>query len=512
MWDGWTKATNKSTTYPGYTNHVWPVRGGILPPPPPFSGGSGTAADPYQVETAAQLDAVRNYLDSYFILTADLDLDVAPYNEGAGWQPIGTYVGWENAANVPFTGSVDGNGHSIAGLSLDRPTAQGVGLFGLTDGATIRDLSLSNLSVTGRTAGGLTGWAFNTTITGVQTAGTVTALTRAGGLAGEVRGSTISDSGSACTVSTTNGTNAGGLIGQMEATTVARSHATGNVSSGTQDIAGGLVAEAGTNSVISESFATGAVSGRDEIGGLVGYLGSGSRVETSYALGQVIGNSSVGGLIGDLDKSTIAKAYATGAVNGATRVGGLVGWLQDAASAVDASYATGKVSGTTDLGGLVGLSNGATVTVSYYNSETSGQSDTGKGEPRTTAQMRQGMAYNPAETYVGWFAGTPAWAIGENFNGGYPYLQALPRFTVAAAITGRGSIQWIGEYPHGATAELRLFPATDFGIKSAEGCGGTLAAPLFTTAPLTANCTVTGQFIEEFPWILFLPKKPADKK
>ena len=126
--------------------------------------------------------------------------------------------------------------------------------------------------------------------------------------------------------------------------------------------------------------------------------------------------------------------------------------------------------------------------------------------------MRQGMAYNPVETYVGWFAGTPAWAIGGNFNGGYPYLQALPRFTVAAAITGRGSIQWIGEYPHGATAELRLVPATDFGIKSAEGCGGTLAAPLFTTAPLTANCTVTGEFIEEFPWILFLPKKPADKK
>ncbi len=125
--------------------------------------------------------------------------------------------------------------------------------------------------------------------------------------------------------------------------------------------------------------------------------------------------------------------------------------------------------------------------------------------------MRQGMAYDPAETYVGWFAGTPAWAIGENFNGGYPYLHALPRFTVAAAITGSGSIQWIGEYPHGVTAELRLVPATDFGIKSLKlrhyrssfsslhhrAADGQLRSP--------ANSS------KGFPWILFT-QKPADEK
>jgi len=56
-----------------------------------FSGGSGTAGDPYIITTASQLDAMRNYSDDvyYFKLGADIDLDVAPYNTGEGWVPIG---------------------------------------------------------------------------------------------------------------------------------------------------------------------------------------------------------------------------------------------------------------------------------------------------------------------------------------------------------------------------------------------------------------------------------------
>ena len=49
-----------------------------------FAGGSGTSADPYLVETAEHLNNVRNYLNNssvYFKQIADIDLDIAPYNE-----------------------------------------------------------------------------------------------------------------------------------------------------------------------------------------------------------------------------------------------------------------------------------------------------------------------------------------------------------------------------------------------------------------------------------------------
>ena len=47
----------------------------------------------------------------------------------------------------------------------------------------------------------------------------------------------------------------------------------------------------------------------------------------------------------------------------------------------------------------------------------SGQSDIGKGEPRTTAEM----TYPHANTYVGWAFGE-IWVIDEGINQGYPYF------------------------------------------------------------------------------------------
>lgn len=39
-----------------------------------FAGGDGSAENPYQVASAAQLDAVRNDLDAHYIQVADIDL------------------------------------------------------------------------------------------------------------------------------------------------------------------------------------------------------------------------------------------------------------------------------------------------------------------------------------------------------------------------------------------------------------------------------------------------------
>ncbi|MBE0596762.1 MAG: DUF1566 domain-containing protein [Desulfuromonadales bacterium] len=388
--DGYTNFRPKE--WPGTLSYVWPVRGGTLPEPPGFAGGDGSADNPWQIATAEQLDAVRHFPAGHFLLLNDIDLDVAPYNTDAGWEPIGAFAGWENPANTPFTGVFDGAGHTISGLFVNRPTVEGVGLFGLVEGATIANLQVLDTDVTGRAfSGGLAGWLFNSTISDVFTSGAVAAPSgRGGGLVGEAHDSFITDSGSDCTVAVVNGTNAGGLVGQIEGTTIERSHATGVVA-GSQDLVGGLVGEARYASAILACYATGAVTGNGDVGGLVGDLAGNSTIENSYATAAVAGGTAYG------------------------RIGGLVGRVW--ASTVNDSYATGLVQGLAPVGGLVGENSTGAITSSYYASDTTGQSDTGKGIPKTTAEMHQPI------TFEGWdFA--DAWGLVEGTT--CPYLRWQP--------------------------------------------------------------------------------------
>ena len=118
-----------------------------------FAGGNGTQAAPYQVANAEHLHAVADHPSAHFIQTADIDLDIAPWNEGAGWSPIGS------EAN-PFTGMYDGAGHTVEGLFIDRPNSDHQGLFGFVSGeqARISNLTVEDFSITARNRnGGLVG-------------------------------------------------------------------------------------------------------------------------------------------------------------------------------------------------------------------------------------------------------------------------------------------------------------------------------------------------------------------
>ena len=109
-----------------------------------FCGGTGTIADPYLICNAEQLDSVRlsDFLDKHFKLAKDIHLSayLAPGGEGhnkwgsEGWEPIG------NAENR-FTGSLNGDGHRIIGLWINR-TGDYIGLFGFIDGAVIRNVGV----------------------------------------------------------------------------------------------------------------------------------------------------------------------------------------------------------------------------------------------------------------------------------------------------------------------------------------------------------------------------------
>jgi hypothetical protein len=182
---------------------------------------------------------------------------------------------------------------------------------------------------------------------------------------------------------------------------------------------GGLVGK--SEGTVNGCYFIAWVAGTGILGGLVGYnVNSNALISSSYSAGVIAGQQgSVGGLAG-INDGTIINSYSSGTVIGEKGVGGLVG---NSTGYIGNSYSTGKVMGTSTVGGLVGYRSDAFLIPeekrSYYNKETSGQEDTGKGTGKTTAEMKQ------KETFIGWDFDS-VWGIDEKINGGYPYLRNMP--------------------------------------------------------------------------------------
>jgi len=109
-----------------------------------FGGGSGTAKDPYRIESAQQLaylakivNSSENGIGSHFTLEQDIDLN------GREWTPIGS--DWN------FRGTFDGKGHTVRGLKVTGGIERNydgdrleiyAGLFGHVGGGTIKNLTV----------------------------------------------------------------------------------------------------------------------------------------------------------------------------------------------------------------------------------------------------------------------------------------------------------------------------------------------------------------------------------
>ncbi len=293
----------------------------------PFSGGNGTAEDPYQIADWYRLDDVRNYLSSHFILINDLDSNSIGYtelasssaHEGKGWQPIGN--------NNTFVGSFDGQGYEICDMFINRPDESEVGLFGAVGEAGV----IENVGVNGN----------------------VTGYDNTAGLVGKNEG-TVSSSYSTCRV--IGNWNVGGLVGKSD----------------------------NSEGTVTESCSVGNVTGANNVGGLVGWNREGT-ISKSYATGRVTGDNNVGGLVGK-NSDTTSNSYATGRVTGSDNVGGLAG-RNDNTGTVSNSYSTGSVTGSTHVGGLMGRNYG-TVTNSFWDTETSGQGSSPAGTGKNTTEMQ----------------------------------------------------------------------------------------------------------------------------
>ena len=420
----------------------------------PYLQWEAGASDMIEIWTATDLNTVRDNLSGSYMLMDDINLDVSPFNTGEGWEPIGV-----NDWNA-FSGTFDGNGKTITGLYINRPDQDAVGLFGWSNNAVIQNVTLLDVNVSGNSAvGSLVGAPKSVTIDSTSATGVVSGSESVGGLVGFLYESNISDSDA--NVKVDGNLSIGGLVGQSsDDNMIENSHAKGAVSGDFS--VGGLVGT--NNSTIKDSYSTGTVVGSECVGGLAG--ANYGEISGSYATGDVSGESDyvgdyvgyfIGGLAGANNEGSITDSYARGAASGDAYVGGLVGTNVNNSSIAN-SYATGgPVTGNSYLGGLVGSSDFSTITSSYYDWETTDQSDTGKGTPKSSEEMKQ------QATFIDW--GFPSiWSIHSDFNDGYPFLSwqafivPIPPETYTVALSANptegGSVIGAGTYDEGSSVTV----------------------------------------------------------
>ena len=391
----WSQVT---ASLPGFTvtNNFQIASGGLPSSAALFlraTGGAGTSGSPYLITDVYGLQGIGStsttLTESYSLANNINAAGTSTWNSGAGFlEFIGPLPG--------FSGTFNGQNFVISGL-YENNSSQ-TGLFGFADGATISNVGLINVNLTGTAnAGALVADLYaNDTVTNCYSTGTVTvngANAQVGGLIGisdNQGANTISNVYSTANVSAGAGGSGisyvGGLIGRSD-WPITNAYATGTVNGGTGTAGGTLGATGGligyAGDTITNSYATGAVSMNESaytgsggyIGGLVGFATN--NITTSYATGTVTGTGGgtgikgEGGLVGILTGGTVLNSYATGAVSGTLNSGGLVGELQG--TAISNSYATGATSGiATGTGGLVGLGSGS-ITSSFWDTAISGQ-------------------------------------------------------------------------------------------------------------------------------------------
>jgi|GEM_PF-756643 len=304
--------------------------------------GSGTAGDPYQITNLNDLRFLSEHSSYwadglFFIQTADIEASAtSTWNSGAGFSPIGS---------TAFQGTYDGEGYTIDGLVINRSDTDFQGLFGYTMGSVIKNLGVTNINVKGRQ-------------------------------------------------------HTGGLVGQnTSSSTIENCFTTGSVTGYNQSV-GGLAGTNSNSSTITKCYSTVTcnVSGQHtySLGGLVGYNNS-ATISNSYATGSVTGINAVGGLVGNGTSGTVTNCFSTGAISGSgSYIGGLIGGF---------SYLVNN---------------------SFWDMETSGQTISAGAEAgKTTAEMQARATFTTAnwdfrgETTNGT---NDIWNMGNSRNSGYPYL------------------------------------------------------------------------------------------
>lgn len=339
-----------------------------------FSSGTGTAEDPFVISSVEQIKAFRDSVNngqSYEGKVISLIQGTYDISESdVAWEPIGKgeRVG-AGYIESSFKGTFEGNGSTITGLSItgvNNNADRAQGFFGVLDGATVRDLALSNVNIkqaSSECAGALAGLMTNgSTVDGVTVSGTVTAKSGVGGVVGRMtKTGTISNCVNNATVSG-SGTNVGGIVGAAYYTSAdGDMHITGCENAGAVTSGKSGANGMGTGGIVGLSAAF-----------VEGCTNTAEIKADGYALGGIVGEQrNYGGITGCTNSGTVTNQSPAASEYG---TGGIVGWVryvqaggadypQADVISVTNNTNSGSVTGGNDAGGIAGtVYNAAVVT------------------------------------------------------------------------------------------------------------------------------------------------------
>lgn len=378
--------------------------------------GDGTEANQYIITNVSELQTMEQDLGAHYVLGNDINAsETANWNGGLGFEPIGNET-------HPFTGTLDGGGRVIDGLSIDRTQTsdrKDAALFAYVTGGTIKNIDLINAEITGDSGAnrGTSGWGDGGNGGDGGNAGALIAVNNAG----TVENAAVLDS------TVTGGAGGNGGDGYDSSTSSGRGDG-GNGGNG--GAAGGLIAvnSGGSvkNSSVSDSEVTGGAGGAGGEGSFSGAQGEGGDGGNGGDAGGLIA-SNPGGTVNDsyVSRSDINGGTGADGADGIWEVpgnggaggdaGGLIG--ENSAGSVSGSFVSDSVlsagergsggwssglgvSGTTGDAGAVGgsvASNDGTVTDTYWDrSNNPTLEDTGSGDidgaTSLTSQQMSGLA------------------------------------------------------------------------------------------------------------------------
>ncbi|MDR2889395.1 MAG: hypothetical protein LBV33_06090, partial [Lachnospiraceae bacterium] len=342
--------------------------------------------------------------DPYQIGQAE-DFDLIDGNSGAYFQLMND-IDFEGEAFETidyFWGFFDGGGFTLKNMVIGDETYDG--LFGYTEFATFKDLVIEEAHINQQEgaeklySGIMVGYSNYSTFENIK----------------------IID----CSIKA--GEYSGGLVGKSVETVISNCFVEGTVS-GTGYV-GGLVGSA-VSSPISQSYAAATVTGGDYVGGLVGNAAGTSvttmNISESYALVEVTGNNYVGGLIGNAVYATVKNCFALGSVeslNSSIDVGGLIGMINNRTYVSDC-YVAVTVSESAQAficyRGISYTDLGKNFSGIFYDTTVeSSQFDEIAARKMTPAMFRE-ATYKDSNLNVNWDFDN-VWAIREGAS--YPYLR-----------------------------------------------------------------------------------------
>ncbi len=337
-------------------------------------------------ELAAFRDAVNGgdaYEGKTVTLTTSIDLSSV-----TNWEPIGTGTrsGSGYTGNA-FKGVFDGGNFAISNLTVSGGTYDTVGLFGVLDGGTIKNLKLENASinVTTKNAGSAVGLMVNgATVENITASGSVAAADGAGGVVGRMTiNGTISNCVNNANVS---GAAAGGIVGKAYYTgtgvemNISNCTNSGTITSTAAGCAGGIAGFSAAN--VSGCTNSGTITSTDagtvgiSLGGIVGWQQMYGEISNNTNNGLVTSEyyvATAGGIVGWANyqyktDGTAAEypVYEVISVKGNTNTasiiaaqsslgsGGIVGGVYNAAVITNNVNLAEKISGYAFASGILG--------------------------------------------------------------------------------------------------------------------------------------------------------------